>query len=49
MTRDIKDHTAQCDVCGLFDNKQSEETLRSYEVRNRPCVKVGVGISTFKE
>ena len=44
MTRDIKDHTAQCDVCRSFDNKQSKETLRSHVVTNRPWAKVGVDI-----
>ena len=49
MTRYIKDHTAQCDVCRSFDNKQSKETLRSHEVSNRPWAKVGVDIFTFNE
>ena len=49
MSRDIKDHTAQCDVCRSFDNKQPKETLRSHEVPNRPWAKVGVDIFTFNE
>ena len=49
MTRYIKYHTAQCDVCRSFDNKQSKETLRSHEVPNRPWAKVGVDIFTFNE
>ena len=48
-SRDINDHTARCDVCRLFNNKQSKETLSSHEVPKRSWAIVGVDIFPFNE
>ena len=44
MTKEIKSHAAQCDVCRSFDNRQQKETLHPHSVPTRPWAKIDIDL-----
>ena len=48
MSSEIKQFIETCDVCRAYDKRQPKETLISHEVPERPWVKVGVDLFSYR-